>query len=93
MSKQKRSRKTAAAIRYRHGEDRTPKVVAAGHGRVAEKIEEIARQEGIPIHQDKVLAQALTDLGVGAEIPPDLYEAVAKILIQVARLDRQLSKL
>ncbi|MTI80775.1 MAG: flagellar biosynthesis [Firmicutes bacterium] len=84
------SRKVAAALKYRLEEDETPKVVAAGYGDVAKKIEEIAKKENIPIHQDKVLAQALTELGIGAEIPPELYEAVAKVLIQVARLDKKI---
>ena len=35
------------------------------------------------------MAQALTGLGVGAEIPPELYEAIAKILIEIARLDEK----
>lgn len=83
-------RKVAAAIKYKHPVDNAPKVVAAGYGEVARRIEEIAQKENIPIHQDKVLAQALADLGIGTEIPPELYEAVAKILIQVARLDREL---
>ncbi|MBM7853866.1 flagellar biosynthesis protein [Desulfohalotomaculum tongense] len=89
-NKKKPARKVAAALKYKLGEDDAPKVVAAGYGPVAQRIEELARQENIPIHRDKVLAQALAELGIGAEIPPELYEAVAKILIQVARLDRNI---
>lgn len=87
----KNSPKLAAAIRYNIGEDAVPKIVATGRGAMADKIEEIARQENIPIHRDKVLAQMLAELGAGVEIPPELYQAVAKILVQVAQLDREIA--
>ncbi|MBO8137899.1 MAG: EscU/YscU/HrcU family type III secretion system export apparatus switch protein [Desulfotomaculum sp.] len=88
--KKTQERKIAAALKYKPEEDNAPKVVAAGYGEVARRIEKIAKKENIPIHKDKVLAQALADLGIGVEIPPELYEAVARILIHVARLDRKL---
>ena len=87
----KRSAKVAAAVKYDVEQGGTPKIVAAGRGPLAGKIEEIALEENIPIHRDKVLAQVLTELGVGVEIPPELYEAVAKILVQVAQLDKELT--
>jgi type III secretion system FlhB-like substrate exporter len=45
----------AAAIRYRHGQDRAPQVTAAGRGQVAEKIIALARAHGVPIHEDRNL--------------------------------------
>ncbi|MEG6616934.1 EscU/YscU/HrcU family type III secretion system export apparatus switch protein [Peptococcaceae bacterium 1198_IL3148] len=89
-AKNKNYVRVAAALRYNVGEDNAPKIVAAGRGAMAKKIVDIANQKDIPIHRDKVLAQTLTELGVGVEIPPELYQAVAKILIQVARLDKKL---
>ena len=82
-------RKVAAALKYNQSEDKVPKVAATGYGEAARKIEQIAELENIPVYRDKVLAQALTGLGVGAEIPPELYEAIAKILIEIARLDEK----
>lgn len=90
-NKKKRTFKVAAALKYNVGQKDAPKIVATGKGVTADKIEEIALKENIPIHRDKVLAQMLTELGVGVEIPPDLYQAVAKILIQVAQLDKELA--
>jgi len=92
QDKEKNHTRVAAALKYNLGEDSAPKVVAAGRGAVAKKIVEIANKENIPIHRDKVLAQALTELGIGVEIPPELYQAVAKILIQVARLDKKMER-
>ncbi|AEF93154.1 type III secretion exporter [Desulfotomaculum nigrificans CO-1-SRB] len=79
--------KLAAALRYRHGEDAAPVVVAAGKGELATAIEKIAREHNIPVYQDQHLARTLTELGLGVEIPPELYEVVAKILVHVAALD------
>ena len=80
----------AAALRYNHGKEQVPVVVATGKGDLAAKIIEIAEQEKVPVYRDSVLAQALVKLGAGVEIPPELYNAVAHILVHVARLDRSI---
>jgi len=82
-------RDVAAALRYDSSRDSAPVVVAAGTGRMAQKIVEVARREGVPLYQDSELAKTLCDLGIGVEIPPRLYEAVAKVLVFVARLDEK----
>ncbi len=87
MRRYKKPRKVAAALKYQTG-DNAPKVTAVGYGEVAKKIEELAIKEKVPIYKDGVLAEALADLGVNTEIPPELYQAVAKIIAAVARLDR-----
>jgi len=82
----------ATALRYEAGKDRAPVVVAAGKGRKARKIKEIAEKEGVPVYRDKALAKTLHDLGIGVEIPSRLYEAVAKILVFVAGLDQKAAR-
>jgi len=79
----------ATALRYEPGKDGAPIVVAAGKGLKAQKIKEIATKTGVPVYRDQSLAKTLYDLGIGKEIPPELYEAVAKILVFVAGLDRK----
>lgn len=69
----------AAAIRYEGGT--APIVVAAGSGETAERIERIALENDVPVERDGPLAEALARLPVDAEIPPDLYRAVAEVLI------------
>lgn len=94
MSEEDRPREkrqdVAAALRYRHGKDQAPVVVASGRGDLAAKIREIAAREKVPVYRDSVLAQALVKLGAGAEIPEELYQAVAHVLVHVARIDRKL---
>ncbi|MFZ5649880.1 MAG: EscU/YscU/HrcU family type III secretion system export apparatus switch protein [Bacillota bacterium] len=82
----------AAALRYEHGKDRVPVVVAAGKGDLAAKIREIAEKEKVPVYRDTILAQALVRLGADVEIPPELYNAVAHILVHVARLDKKMGE-
>lgn len=89
--KTKRER-VAAALRYRHGRDHAPTVVAVGKGELAHAMEKIAMQNDIPLYRDETLAHTLVELGLGVEIPRQLYEAVAKVLVHVAVLDKKLTK-
>jgi len=81
----------AAALKYNEKEDNAPKVVAAGRGRIAERIVEIAREYGIPIYEDPDLVELLLKVDIGEEIPPELYRAVAEVLAFIYRL-REVAK-
>jgi flagellar biosynthesis protein len=78
----------AVALHY----DRTgaPRVVAKGKGAIGKKIIEVANAHDIPIEENEVLAGALSNVELGDEIPPELYKAVAEVLIFVLRLTKQL---
>lgn len=88
MPEEKHPRKQAAALRY-DPDKPAPEVVAAGYGEVAERIVRTALASGVPVRHDQDLARALVSLGVGAEIPPALYKAVAELLVWVARVDEE----
>ena len=63
-----------------------PKVLAKGAGAVAQRIKEIARENGVPIRENKPLARALYKvIEVGDTIPEEFYQAVAAILAQIYR--------
>lgn len=79
--------KKAVALKYDSAQDAAPKIAASGKGLVAEKILEIARQENIPIYKDPQLAEALIQLDINQEIPPELYRAVAEILAFIYTVD------
>ena len=78
-------RKRAAALRYEGSG--APKVTAAGRGLIAETILEEARRAGVPIREDKALAEALSGLDLGTEVPEELWVAVAQALAWAYRLD------
>lgn len=89
---QKEGKKTAAALRYDPERDEAPKVIAGGYGERAERILAKARELNIPIHEEPDLARVLVGLEIGGEIPPELYQAVASILVFVQGLDEKISK-
>jgi flagellar biosynthesis protein len=78
----------AAALRYDNQGAGAPTVVASGRGVIAEKILEAARAAGVPIREDALLAEALSALDVGTEIPAELYTAVAEALVWAYGLAR-----
>lgn len=84
---QEQERILAAAIKYDGATDAAPKVTASGRGMVAERIIAIAGENGVPIKSDPDLIQVLSKLKVGAEIPEELYRAVAEILAFVYSLN------
>ncbi len=80
----------AVALRYDSDAGTAPTVLAKGAGFVAERIKEIARNAGVPIIENKSLARGLFKLvGVGKEIPNNLYKAVAEVLAYVYRLQQE----
>lgn len=82
----------AVALRYDPAKGGAPVVLASGAGALAARIRERARDASIPIVEAKPLARALwRACEVGDEIPVVLYEAVAKVLAFVRRLDRRMT--
>jgi flagellar biosynthesis protein len=79
--------KKAVALRYDSAKDTAPKIVASGKGLLAEKILELARKENIPVYKDPHLVEALIQLDINVEIPPELYRAVAEILAFIYTVD------
>ncbi|TVM17153.1 flagellar biosynthesis protein FlhB [Oceanidesulfovibrio indonesiensis] len=74
----------AVALRYDVNEAPAPQVLAKGANAVAERIKEIARENNVPVRENKPLARALyKSVEVGEVIPEEMYQAVATILAQV----------
>lgn len=71
--------KKAVALQYDENKQAAPVIVASGMGYVAEKIVEIANENGVPVYEDNSLATVLTQLELGTEIPEELYQAVVDI--------------
>ena len=76
----------AVALKYDCNQDRAPRVTAKGRGQIAEKIIDIARENHIPLYEDRNLIQVLDALDVDTEIPPELYMATAEVLAYVYQL-------
>ncbi len=84
--------KTAVAVQYDRQTMVAPKVIAKGRGIVADNLVEQAVRHQVPVYQNKALASMLMALEIDREIPPDLYKAVAEVLVFVYRADSALGK-
>ncbi|MBX7256394.1 MAG: EscU/YscU/HrcU family type III secretion system export apparatus switch protein [Candidatus Hydrogenedentes bacterium] len=80
--------KKAVALRYNAGNENAPRVIAKGERLVAERIIELAREHNIHVHEDPDLVSVLSAVDLHAEIPENLYRAVAEILAFVYRLNK-----
>jgi flagellar biosynthesis protein FlhB len=77
----------AVALRYDRATMAAPQVVAKGQDRLALKIREKARHHGVPIVENKPLAQGLFKTAeVGETIPAPLFNAVAEVLAYLVRI-------
>ncbi|OGI01763.1 MAG: flagellar biosynthesis protein FlhB [Candidatus Melainabacteria bacterium RIFOXYA12_FULL_32_12] len=80
----------AVALKYNSEEMRAPKVIAKGTELFAKKIIKIAKEHNIPVVENPPIARALFRLvDINKEIPPELYKAVAEILMFVYNLRKR----
>ena len=83
----------ACALKYDQESMESPKLVAKGTELIAKKIIEIAREHEVPVIENPPVARALFRLvEPNCYIPPDLYKAVAEILLFVYSLRRKQNK-
>ena len=71
--------KKAVALRYDENKDVAPVIVASGLGYMAERMVEMANENGVPVYEDNSLATVLTQLDLGTAIPEELYQAIVDI--------------
>ena len=80
----------AVAVKYNVEEMNAPRVLAKGTELIAKKIVEIAQQHNIPVVENPPVARALFRfVEINREIPPELYKAVAEILLFVYNLHKE----
>lgn len=80
--------KQATALKYDLQQDQAPEVVATGSGDIAEEIVRVAEESSVPVYKDPSLAKALGQLELGSLVPPELYKAVAEVLVFVYSVDQ-----
>ena len=77
----------ALAIQYDAMSMNAPKIIAKGAGAVAERIKRVAKENDVPVVEDKELAQNLyKTVDIGDEVPVSLFKAVAELLAYVYKL-------
>lgn len=80
--------KKAAALSYKQGYY-APVVVASGKGVVAEAIIACAREAGVFVHESPELVSLLMQVDKDQYIPPELYRAVAEILVWLYAVEQE----
>lgn len=86
-TKKRERRSTAAALAYDPCKTDPPQVVASGRGMTAAEIVRVAREHGVPVHEDAALVEALAALDCSRTIPHELYAVVAEVLAFVYVVD------
>lgn len=79
----------AVAVQYEAPD--VPRVVALGRGELGQRIIDTAREHGVPLEQNPVLAEALSTVEIDEEIPEALYVAVAEVLAFILRASHRLA--
>ncbi len=83
----------AVALKYDGLKNAAPKVLAKGVDELAQKIKQVARENNVPIHEDRELARALYKIcDIGDEIPSSLFKAVAQVLAYIYQLKNNKKK-
>ena len=83
------TRKTAVALNDGAQKGEIPEIIAAGRGKIAEKILELAYENGINVREDKVLTEMLATIEIDSPIPSEAFMAVAEILSYVYKASGQ----
>lgn len=78
-------RQTAVALKDRSAENKVAAITAAGRGKIAEQILEIAFVNGIKVRQDADLAELLAKFEIDSPIPSEALMAVGEILAYIYR--------
>lgn len=80
----------SVALRYQDGKDEAPTVIAKGTGFIAIKIKEIAKENDIPIIENKPLARLIfNEVEIESPIPVEMYQAVAEILALIFKMKKK----
>ena len=88
MSPRDGDERRAAALSYKQGHY-APVVVASGKGVVAEAIIACAHEAGVYVHESPELVRLLLLVDNDQFIPPELYRAVAEVLVWLQWMESQ----
>ena len=83
--KEKPTRQTAVAIKDGSDDGNIPIITAAGRGKLAEQILQLAYDNDIKVRSDADLAEILAKIELESPIPSEAFMAVAEVLSYVYR--------
>jgi len=80
------------ALKYARREDGAPRVVAKGAGELAHALLALAETHAVPVRKDADLVELLSQAELGEEVPVELFHAVAVLLAELGRANRELAQ-
>lgn len=81
-------KKMATALKFNPDQDAAPQMIAKGLGLIADNIINKAKESNVPIYEDEKLSRQLYQLEIGDQIPYELYEVVAEVLVFISSVDQ-----
>ncbi|MDD3021018.1 MAG: EscU/YscU/HrcU family type III secretion system export apparatus switch protein [Alphaproteobacteria bacterium] len=87
--KKKSHNPTAVALTIGNGDDLTPRIAAAGRGKIAEQILQLAFANGVKVREDSALAEMLAKIELESPIPSEAFLAVAEVMSYVYKANNQ----
>jgi flagellar biosynthesis protein len=85
-------RRQTVAIALEYDGKAAPRVTAKGRGEIAARIVETAREHGVPVEDNPILAEALSAVELDDHIPPELYQSVAQVIAFVLTARKALDR-
>jgi type III secretion system FlhB-like substrate exporter len=76
----------AAALRYPEGAD-APFITAKAKGILAQRLTEIAAENGVPVIANADVSDVLTLYEIGECVPPETYTVLAEIFAFIKRME------
>jgi len=70
----------ASAVALAYDGKNAPRIVAKGHGELAQDIIATAKEHGILVHEDEELVKVLQRIELGSDIPKELYIIIAELI-------------
>ncbi|WP_418641280.1 EscU/YscU/HrcU family type III secretion system export apparatus switch protein [Sulfurimonas sp. ST-27] len=77
--------------KYNKEKDQAPLISAKGEGKTAQKIIQLAKENGVPLKKDEDLVELLSKVELDKEIPPQMYKAIAEVFSFVYSVTREKS--
>ncbi len=82
----------AVALEYDSETMVAPRVSAKGQDNIAQNIKRVAKENGVPVIENKPLARGLfAEAEIGDTVPEKYWSIVATVLAEVKRIDRSIS--
>ncbi|EMY79141.1 FlhB/HrpN/YscU/SpaS domain protein [Leptospira weilii serovar Ranarum str. ICFT] len=77
----------SVALKFIPQNDNAPVITAAASGLLGDVIRNIAEKNSVPTVENPILAESLSELPLGSEIPEGLYKAVGAIFVMIMDLN------